>query len=238
MTHPATNNPCKSCPTRTLCLASGLDETALDSLADCVKPSAPLSKGRHLYREGNYADRCYVVRSGVFKTFTMTPAGDEYVTGFHYPGELLGITGQATGRHADSAIALETSTACRVRLDDMATLWEIGGGPSLMRMLGQSEKTAAGEHINLGQVRADARVAGYLLQLSGKQQQLGRDKLILHTPMSRTDLANFLGMTLESLSRVMGRFSKAGLITSRLGEIVLERPEELKTLARHLPESN
>jgi CRP/FNR family transcriptional regulator len=238
MTQPATDNPCNSCPTRTLCLASGLGETALDSLAECVKPSAPLEKGRHLYREGNRADRCYVVRSGVFKTFAMTPAGEEYVTGFHYPGELLGVTGQATGRHADSAVALETSTACRVQLDDMATLWEIGGGKSLMRMLGQSERKAAGSQINLGQVRADARVAGYLLQLSRKQQQIGRDKRILHTPMSRTDLANFLGMTLESLSRVMGRFSKAGLVTSGLGEIVIERPDDLQALALHMPESD
>jgi len=238
MTQPVKINPCKSCPTRTLCLASGLEGTALDSLADCVKPSAPLGKGRRLYREGNDADRCYVVRSGVFKTFTMTPAGDEYVTGFHYPGELLGVTGQASGRHVDSAVALETSTACRVRLDNMATLWEVGGGPALLRMLGQSGRAAAGEHINLGQVRADARVAGYLLQLSRKQRQMGLDRLILHTPMSRTDLANFLGMTLESLSRVVGRFSKAGLITSTRGEIVLKRPQELKKFALHLPESD
>jgi CRP/FNR family transcriptional regulator len=203
-----------------------------------VKPSTPLAKGSLLYRAGETADRCYVVRSGVFKTSVMTPGGDEYITGFHYPGELLGVTGQATGQHEDSAVALETSTACRVRLDDMATLWELGGGRSLMRLLGQSERASAGERVNLGQVRADARVAGYLLQLSRKQQQIGRNTRILHTPMSRTEMANFLGMTLESLSRVVGRMSRSGLISTRQGEIVLERPEELKCLALHLPDAD
>jgi CRP/FNR family transcriptional regulator len=234
----ARNNTCEACPTRAVCLASDVEGSALEALADCVRPGGTLHKGDFLYRAGDDADRCYVVRSGVFKTFTVTAAGDEYVVGFHYPGTLIGLTGQASGCHTDSAVALETGTACRIRLEDMPALWEIGSGGSLMRLLGESEEIAANDHINLGQARADARVAGFLLQLSRRHGRLGRDRQVLHTPMSRTDLSNYLGMTLECLSRVLSRFGKAGLISTRRGEIVLERPAELATLAFHLPDGH
>lgn len=238
MLQTATSHACQDCPTRPLCLACDLDGPALDALAVCIRPGPPLHKGDFLYREGDEGSRCYVVRSGVFKTFTVTPGGDEYVVGFHYPGDLIGLAGQAVGRYTDSAVALETSTACRVSQADLPRLWEIGSGPSLMRLMGESQRLASTDHINLGQARADARVAGFLLQLSQRLGRLGRDRRILHVPMSRTDLANYLGMTLECLSRVLGRFTKAGLVSTRRGEIVIERHGELETLAFHLPEGH
>jgi CRP/FNR family transcriptional regulator len=238
MPQAAMSNPCQDCPTRPLCLACDLDGSALDQLANCVRPGTPLHKGDFLYRAGDEGNRCYVVRSGVFKTFTLTPGGDEYVVGFHYPGDLVGLAGQAAGRHTDSAVALETSTACRVAQADLPKLWEIGSGPSLMRLLGDSQHLAATDHINLGQARADARVAGFLLQLSRRLGRMGRDRRILHVPMSRTDLSNYLGMTLECLSRVLGRFVRAGLVSTRRGEIVIERHAALEALALHLPEGH
>ncbi len=225
---------CHECPTRRLCLAAGLQGEALDELGTCVRPSAPMSKGEYLYRAGDVAGACFVVRSGAYKTFALSASGEEYITGFYFPGELLGLSGQADGCYRDSAVALETSTACRVRLEDVPALWRIGGGDSLLRLVGQAERMSADDHMNLSQSAAGARVAGFLMTLSRRMKQQGRDPRVVPTPMSRTDLANYLGMTLECLSRVLARFAKAGLVTASRAHVTLEDPDQLKALAVHL----
>jgi CRP/FNR family transcriptional regulator, anaerobic regulatory protein len=225
---------CQECPTRQLCLAAGLDRRALERLASCTKPSAPLARGDYLFRAGDPASGCFVVRSGAFKTFAISAAGEEHVTGFYFPGELLGMAGQATGEHHESASALMTGTACRVQLEDIPTLWDIGSGPSLLRLIGQAERLSSADRINLSQSRADARVAGFLLALSRRMRHQGRDPHRLPTPMSRTDLASYLGMTLECLSRVLSRLSRAGFINSARNEITVRAPNDLEALAGHV----
>ena len=224
---------CSLCPTRRLCLATEIVADVLPVLDACMRTSTPMAKGEHLYFEGDVAERCYVVRSGVFKTSTVRSCGDEYTTGFFFPGELMGFNGQFGGRYLDSAIALETSTVCRLLINDLPTLWSIGCGPSLLRMVAEQQENAARQQINLCQSKADARVAGFLLEASKRLRRLGRDSAAIPTPMTRTDLANHLGITLECLSRVMSRFSKAGLIRSQRTEIQLLKPANLNSLAMH-----
>jgi CRP/FNR family transcriptional regulator len=202
-----------------------------------MRVSDAMNRGDYLYREGDPADRCFVVRSGVYKTYTQNAVGDEYITGFYYPGELFGMNGQASGRHIDSAVALDTATACRLLVADLPSLWAIGAGPGLLRMIGEQQCAGLGQQINLGQSRADARVAGFLVQLAQRMQRLGRSNRTLPTPMSRTDLANYLGMTLECLSRVLARFKQAGLIGATRNEIELHKRPEIETLACHLTQT-
>ena len=225
---------CSICPTRQRCPAQGLRAAALDMLSACIRVSEPMTRGDYLYREGDQADRCFVVRSGVYQTYTQNAIGDEYITGFYYPGELVGLNGQASGRYVDSAIALDTGTACRLLIADLPALWSIGAGPALLRMVGEQQCSGFGQQINLSQSKADIRVAGFLIQLAARMRRLGRSDIALPTPMSRTDLANHLGMTLECLSRVVGRFRTAGLIHTSRNEIKLLKPPELETLACHL----
>jgi len=232
--NPNTVTQCQECPTRLLCLAAGLDRPALERLAACMKPSAPLAKGDCLFRAGDPAGGCFVVRSGAFKTVAISAAGEEYVTGFYFPGELLGMAGQASGEHRESASALMTSTACRVQFEDIPTLWHIGSGQSLLRLIGQTERLSSEDRINLSQSRADARVAGFLLALSRRMRHQGRDPQRLPAPMSRTDLASYLGMTLECLSRALSRLSHAGFISAARHEITLQTPSELKALATYI----
>ncbi len=202
-------------------------------MAACMRTSAPMVKGEHLYWEGDAAERCYIVRSGVYKSTTVRSCGDEYITGFYFPGELLGFNGQLGGQYLDSAIALETSTVCRLLICDLPTLWSIGCGPSLLRMLAEQQEYAARRQINLSQSKADARVAGFLLETSRHMVRLKRNSALIPTPMTRTDLANHLGITLECLSRVISRFSNAGLIRARRTEIQLLKLANLNSLAMH-----
>jgi CRP/FNR family transcriptional regulator, anaerobic regulatory protein len=225
---------CESCPTRHLCLAEGLEGEQLQALATCVRPCAPMHKGDYLFRAGDPADACFVVRSGAFKTFVVNEFGDEYITGFYYPGEILGTSGFAAGVHDESATALDTATTCRVRIEVLPDLWSIGTGPALLRLLGRHDRQATEDRINLTRTRADARIARFLLNLSGRMKHQGRDPAVLPTPMSRTDIANHLGMTLESLSRVIARLSRARLITAARTEITLNDAERLHALACQL----
>ncbi len=193
-----------------------------------------MQRGDFLYRAGDRADDCFVVRSGAYKTVVVSGDGQVHVTGFYFPGEIMGVSGQASGRYRDSAVALQTSTACRTPLTELPRLWEIGSGPSLLRMFGDSERLSTEGRTNLSRPAADARVAGYLTGLSRRLKHQGRSPDHLPLPMSRTDLANHLGMTLESLSRVLGRLARSGLIRSDRHAITLVDGKALEAMAGHL----
>lgn len=222
------------CPTRSVCTASDLDESQLTLLGDKIETGAVLQKNDHLYRHGDRPENCYVVRSGVFKTVVVTSLGEEYITGFHYPGELLGVSAKADGEHTDSALALTASTACRIAFSEFDGLFSLGAGSSLLRLIGERERNDRSLEINLRQSRAEARIAGFIVLLMRRLKRLGYDTTSLPLPMSRTDLANHLGLTLECLSRELGKWKKAGVIATEKAVIRLIKPEELSTLACHL----
>jgi CRP/FNR family transcriptional regulator len=225
---------CAICPTRVVCAARDLAGSALDTLADCVTTTHPMNRGDYLYRTDDPATSWYVVRSGVFKTMTVTSDGEEYVTGFYYPGEILGLDGAATGFHRETALALTTGTACAVALEELPRLWEIGADGSILRLIAERDRTETLLRINLGQSRAEARIAGFIRLLMERTERLGFDPKCLAMPMSRTDLANHLGLTLECLSRVLSKWRKAGVIESDRTTMTILKPGELATAAFHL----
>lgn len=225
---------CALCPTKSLCVARELQQQALDTLSECVSTSQPLAKGEFLYRSNDLASAWFVVRSGVFKTVTVTPDGDEYVTGFYYPGEILGLAGLATGRHTDIAMALAPSTACAVALSRLSEVWALGAGESLLQLIGEHEHTETLLRINLSQSRAEARIAGFLKLLMDRTARLGFAPTCLAMPMSRTDLANHLGLTLECVSRILSKWRKAGVIDTDRATLNILKPDELANAAYHL----
>jgi CRP/FNR family transcriptional regulator, anaerobic regulatory protein len=228
-------NHCALCPTRSVCTARDLEGPALDALADHINTTRVLQRNDYLYRVSDPAVSCYVIRSGVFKSVTVTPAGEEYITGFHYPGELVGLNGQMTGVHMDSTLALTASTACRLHVRDLRTLFAAGTDTALLRLIAEREARDLNLEINLRQSGAEARIAGFFVLLMRRQQHLGYQATTVPLPMSRTDLANYLGLTLECLSRVLGKWKRAGVISLTRSNAEVYRPAELNTLAHHLP---
>jgi CRP/FNR family transcriptional regulator len=206
----------------------------LEELGNCVSTTQPMNKGDFLYRAGDSSTAWSVVRSGVFKTVTVTPDGEEYVTGFYYPGEILGLDGQATGAHGDTAQALTSSTACHLDLEDLPSIWGLGAGASVLRLIAEHDRNESLLRINLSQSRADARIAGFLKLLMDRTERLGFDPKTLAMPMSRTDLANHLGLTLECVSRILSKWRKAGVIDTDRATMQILQPEALTTAAYHL----
>jgi len=226
------SNRCSVCPTRKACLASNLDDTDLGRLANLIEPFVPITKNEYLYRVGEPALRHYHVRSGMFKTHAINTSGDEYVTGFYLPGEILGCA-QSVGKHTDSAVAIETSTACKLAANKIPALAEMGVGGTLFRLLGEREDLRNQQLLNLGQTRADARIAGFLIDMSNRLVRLGRCPNHIPIPMSRTDIANYLGLSLESLSRKLTRMVKAGILSTHRDYIEIIQPEAISLLGLH-----
>jgi CRP/FNR family transcriptional regulator len=232
---PSRRGGCRLCPTRRVCAGRSLNDEQLERLSDHFLTSRVLERGEHLFRASDAADGCYVVRSGVFKTTALSAGGNETVTGFYYPGELIGFAGEASGSHEESAVALCPSTACQLKLASLPRLFELGeAGSSLMRLLAERERHDRRMEINLRQSKAQARIAGFFVLLGERLAPLGYTPEKLPMPMSRTDLANHLGMTLECLSRVLGQLKRAGVIRAERNIVCVDRSAELANLAYHL----
>jgi CRP/FNR family transcriptional regulator len=225
---------CALCPTRGLCVARNLSDAALGVLGETISTTTPMKKGEYLYRAGDQASAWFVVRSGVYKTIIDTPDGDEYVTGFYYPGELLGLEGAADGRFDESALALGSATACAVSLGNLPRIWALGADRSILSLIAEHERNEKALRINMSQSRADVRIAGFLALLMARTERLGFDPRSLPMPMSRTDLANHLGLTLECVSRVLSRWRKAGVIDVDKSTLRVLNAEALTTAAPHL----
>jgi len=234
MNRNAHHDGCAICPTRALCMARDLTDAALGVLGEVVATCAPMARGDYLYRAGDEAEAWFVVRSGVYKTINDTADGEEYVTGFYYPGEILGLEGAGAGRYQESAVALGSATACRVMLDSLPRVWALGADRSIMRLIAQHERNEKALRINMSQSRADVRIAGFLKLLMERTERQGFDPTCLAMPMSRTDLANHLGLTLECVSRVLSKWRRAGVIDTDRSTVRILRPQELCTTAYHL----
>jgi CRP/FNR family transcriptional regulator, anaerobic regulatory protein len=205
---------CESCSLRALCLPMGLALEDVDRLDSIVKHSRSLLGGDHLFREGDRFRSLYVVKSGSAKTCTRDADGDTQVLGFHLPGEITGLDGIEKNSHACSAQVLETSLICEIpygRLEGLsATI------PSLQhQMYRLLSKEIAHENemlLMLATKNADERLATFLVNMSGRLGQRGLCATDFCLSMSRHDIANYLGLSAETVSRGFTRFQNEGLL--------------------------
>lgn len=224
---------CASCPTRVACIAAHLDGAKRELLPEYFHPAEPYQAGDYIYRAGDAADAQYHVRSGMFKTYAINPEGDEYVTGIYLPGDVLGQS-QEHGQHADSAVALETASVCVLSEQSIGQCTEPEISLMLLRQIGEQALRGTLHQLNLKQTTAQARFAGFCLLFSRSLAALGRCGSHLPTPMSRTDIASYLGMTLESLSRVISKLNQMGVIRATRNHIEILQPETLQALGLHV----
>ena len=229
---------CSQCSLSDLCLPAGISADALDRLDRLVKQRRPLQRGDSLYRDGSAMSGLYVARTGTFKTVVISEDGLEQVLGFHLPGELMGLDGLAEGTHRCNAVALEDALVCEVTsgaLADVAT--QIPGLQSqLFRVMGRSSARDQDHLQLLGRKQPRQRMALFLRSLSDRMQQLGHPADRLNLPMSREELASYLGLVIETVSRTLSRMQDDGVIAvdgrrltlldrQRLAELVHEADE-------------
>ncbi|MDD2722599.1 MAG: helix-turn-helix domain-containing protein [Methylovulum sp.] len=223
---------CPDCRLSELCLPYGLQRDEVKQLATIVKNQRLLQFDDFLYLLGEECRCLYAVKSGSFRSFIANGDGLEQTIGFYLPGEIMGLDALQHDRFSCSTIALETSTVCEVPLSRLNSLCnEIPGlQMQMMRILG---KEIASDHdtiVLLGHRTAIERVATFLLMLSQRYAALGFSSTTFNLSMRRQDIANFLGLTIETVSRQLAELSKQGIITVKQRIIKINDLPSLKTI--------
>ena len=212
---------CKDCSLATLCLPLSLDLQDMDALDDIVKRGRPLKKGDMLFRQGDSFESVFAVRSGALRTFSLSSQGEEQITGFHLPSEMVGLSGVDTETHPVSAQALETTSVCEIpfdRLDELSLeLPQLRR--QLMRVMSREIRDDQQMMLLLSKKTADERIATFLVNLSARFSARGFSANQFRLPMSRNEIGNYLGLAVETVSRVFTRFQQSELIAAEGKEI-------------------
>ncbi len=205
---------CRNCNLHQLCLPRGLDRSELKQFEHLVATNQRLQGGQPLYQTGDVFRSIYAVKSGSLKSFVATADGEEQIIGFHLPGELVGFDGLHSNSHSCSVTALEPSTYCEMAFSDLGEICM--RLPSLQqelyRIIG-GELTAEQKMVVLmAKAPAEERFAMFLLSISRRLSSRGYSSSEFHLTMSRYDLANYLGLAVETVSRLFRQFMDEGLL--------------------------
>ena len=215
-----TGHPCQGCEVRDKAVCGVLDCAKLEQFRN-LGWTLKLGTGQTLFHEGDPATRVFTLTSGTLKLYKLLPDGRRQVTGFMYPGDFLGMS--MDDEHAFSAEALENAQLCwfpRNRFDDFVE--EHGSMErELYRMAADEIAAAQQQIVLLGRKTATERLASFLLLLSKRVEQIpGRSGRLVRLPMSRSDIADYLGLTKETVSRVFSSFRRDRLIRLRAADEV------------------
>lgn len=220
---------CSECSLQDLCLPVGIGERDMRSLEDLVETVGPLHRDDHLFRQNDAFTAIYAVRAGCIKSYMDTETGEEQVLGFHLPGELVGLDAIYPGRHQCSAVALDTAMVCRLPFARLANL--AGAVASLQRQLLRIMSRDLGtSHTLSGDYSVEERLAAFLLGFADRLGSRGFSSLHFILPMSRQDIASYLRLATETVSRIFTRFEGRGLIRVDRREVWLEDRGALEAL--------
>lgn len=224
---------CENCSLHQLCLPLELNHNDMEELERIIKRRRPLQRGEYLFQSGDSFASIYAIRSGSLKTFTTTDDGQEQVTGFHLPSELVGLDAITTDIHNCNARALETTSVCEIpynRLQDLSA--KIPGlQRQLLRIMSREILEDQDLMIWLGKKTAEERLASLLLRISRRFTERNFSASEFHLSMSRTDIANYLGLAVETVSRLFSRFQADGLLSVDRKHLIITDMEGLTRIA-------
>jgi len=205
---------CRDCGLFELCLPVGIETEELELLDKIIKRRRPLKRGEHLFQVNTPFRSIYAVHSGSVKTYIPTEDGNEQITGFHLPGELLGLDAISSRHHPCAAKALELTSLCEIPYEKLGELGKkIPGLQShLLRIMSQEILHDHSLLTLLGKRSAEERLAALLVSLSERYRQRGFSPTELTLSMSRNDIGNYLGMVVETVSRLFTRFQEEGVL--------------------------
>ncbi len=223
---------CGDCRLSGICLPLALEAADIAELDRIVQRGRPLQRNGHLYREGDSFTSVFAVRSGALKAYRTTDNGREQVTGFYLPGEILGLDGIAEAHYGSSAVALETSAVCEIPFDALEKLGMVI--PSLqrhfMRLMSREISYDRQLITLLGKNTAAERIVALLLSLSSRNARRQLSATRFRLPMSRSDIGNYLGLTVETVSRTLTRLQRDDLIQVDNREVELLQPTALAAI--------
>ncbi len=212
---------CASCNLRELCLPMGMSHDQIERLDDIVAARRTVLRGDTLFRAGDPFESLFAVRTGFFKTCVASEDGRDQVTGFQMAGELLGLDGIGTERHTCDSVALEDSQVCVIPFEDLEGL-----SREFSDLQRQFHKIMSREIVRdhsvmllLGSMRAEERLAAFLLNLTQRLQTRGFSASSLILRMTREEIGSYLGLKLETVSRTFSKFQDEGVLDVKQRQI-------------------
>jgi CRP/FNR family transcriptional regulator len=223
---------CSACSLRESCLPLGLSLLDIEKLEELVAASKRLRRGERLFRAGDTFESLYAVRLGFLKTTAASSDGHEQVVGFHMASELLGLDGISNGTHTCEAVALEDSDVCVIPYAGMEAV--ASAVPKLRNHLHKvMSREIVREHgvmLLLGRMHADERLAVFLLNLSLRFEARHYSGTEFVLRMTRAEIGSFLGLKLETVSRVLSRFAQHGLLEVNQKHVRIVNPDGLRAI--------
>jgi len=223
--------PCQNCSLSDLCIPRGLSQHDVERISNIVARKKVLQKGDYLYRQGDKFRGIFAIKAGTAKLLSLDFEGNEFITGYYLPGELLGFDGLANEHHICSAVALETLTFCELAAEQIDTLClEV---PNLFRQLFRhvgKTLTMETNHFMLSQRGAEDRVVSFLLDLSDRLSSRGVSGLEIKLTLSRAEIGKYLGLTLETVSRILKSLEANGLVNVKAKSIQILDKDKLRAM--------
>ncbi len=225
-------HPCDVCFQSRFCLPISLPQDELARMRDIMQTTIRLTKGERLFESGQAMDKVYSVHAGSFKSMISSADGRQQIVGFHVPGELMGLEGFSARIYMTDVIALEDSEACEIDVRILeSNAREL---PTLQHqihcLIGNRLARAQQDQFVLGSMQADERLARFLLDLSERYKSRGLSPEEFVLRMSREEIGSYLGLKLETISRLMSRFHQAGLIQVAQRQVRITNREGLTEL--------
>lgn len=228
---------CSSCNLRELCLPIGFDSHEMQRLDQIVANRRQVKQGQHLFANGEHFTSLYAIRTGFFKTCVTSQDGREQVTGFQMAGEIIGLDGIVSDQHHCDAIALEDAEVCVMPFANVEHLAR--EFPVLQRhvhkMMSREIVRENGMMMVLGNMRAEERLAAFLLNLVQRLHARGFSQSELILRMTREEIGSYLGLKLETISRTFSKFSEDGIIEVKQRYVRILDDSQLKQLCNPQP---
>lgn len=206
---------CQDCSISQLCIPFTLNEHELDQLDNIIERKKPIPKAQIIFKAGDELRSLYAIRSGTIKSYTISENGEEQITSFHLPGDLVGFDAITNMQHPSFAQALETSMVCEIPFDVLDDL--SGKMPKLrqqiMRLMSGEIRSDQDMILLLSKMSAEEKLAAFIHNLSCRYSARGFSAREFRLTMTRGDIGNYLGLTVETISRLLGRFQKSGMLS-------------------------
>ncbi len=231
---------CSTCNLRDLCLPMDLTDAEMARLDELITRKGAYQRRSSLYRSGDKFHALYAIRTGFFKTHILHEDGREQVTGFQMAGEIIGMDAISGDVHTCDAVALEDSEVCEIpfnRLEELSR--EL---PSLQRhlhrILSREIVHDQGIMLLLGSMRAEERLATFLLNLSQRFAARGYSPTSFQLYMTRQEIGSYIGLKLETVSRTLSHLQKEGVISISNRSLEILNPTKLRAIVGLPPPDN
>jgi CRP/FNR family transcriptional regulator len=223
---------CSNCNLRELCMPMGLNDSEMQRIDEVVATRRKVARGDNLFRNGEKFNALYAIRTGFFKTSISSEDGRDQVTGFQMAGEIIGLDGIVSDHHTCDAIALEDAEVCVMTFDRIEELSrEISAlQRHVHKIMSREIVRENGVMLLLGSMRAEERLAAFLLNLVQRLHARGFSQSELILRMTREEIGSYLGLKLETVSRTFSKFAEDGIIEVKQRHVRILNPDALKLI--------